>query len=161
MMNKREAMKLVITTQYTENYGDAEKPYWKLKGGSVYAIENLTQAQAERGAKSGLPNLSRLIESKNSMSEEYIVDVLAVEDAAPAGEPWDTVIVLKWNGREWLAREVMENEEHGYMHRGIARAVKTWVMLPEGERKDYKVVYTLRDGREAVGDDAAMKMLEE
>ena len=32
--------KLLITTQVYENYGDAEKPYWKPKGGGDYVIKN-------------------------------------------------------------------------------------------------------------------------
>lgn len=30
--------KIVITTQFLENYGDAERPYWKCKGGSDYVV---------------------------------------------------------------------------------------------------------------------------
>ena len=29
-------MKLYITTQYYENYGSADNPYWKAKGGEDY-----------------------------------------------------------------------------------------------------------------------------
>jgi len=32
--------KLMISTQVFENYGDADKPYWKAKGGSDYVIKN-------------------------------------------------------------------------------------------------------------------------
>ena len=31
--------KLLITTQVYENYGDADKPYWKAKGGGDYVIK--------------------------------------------------------------------------------------------------------------------------
>ena len=32
--------KLLITTQVYENYGDADKPYWKAKGGGDYVVKN-------------------------------------------------------------------------------------------------------------------------
>lgn len=32
--------KLLITTQVYENYGDADKPHWKAKGGGDYVIKN-------------------------------------------------------------------------------------------------------------------------
>jgi hypothetical protein len=32
--------KLLITTQVYENYGDADQPYWKPKGGGDYVIKN-------------------------------------------------------------------------------------------------------------------------
>jgi hypothetical protein len=34
--------KLLITTQVYENYGDADKPYWKAKGGSDYVVKNFS-----------------------------------------------------------------------------------------------------------------------
>ena len=32
--------KLVITTQYMENYGDKNDPYMKFKGGNTYELPN-------------------------------------------------------------------------------------------------------------------------
>lgn len=33
--------KLLISTQYMENYGDEDQPYWKYKGGSEYVVCNV------------------------------------------------------------------------------------------------------------------------
>ena len=33
--------KLLIQTQVYENYGDADKPYWKPKGGSDYVVKKI------------------------------------------------------------------------------------------------------------------------
>jgi hypothetical protein len=33
--------KLLIQTQVYENYGDADKPYWKAKGGSDYVVKKV------------------------------------------------------------------------------------------------------------------------
>ena len=35
--------KLLIQTQVYENYGDADKPYWKAKGGGDYVVKNFKQ----------------------------------------------------------------------------------------------------------------------
>ncbi len=48
-------MKLVICTQYRENYGTEDRPYWKMKGGNVYVVENLTMSQAQKAIASGCP----------------------------------------------------------------------------------------------------------
>lgn len=32
-------MKLVIDTQYRENYGDESAPYWKCKGGDTFIVD--------------------------------------------------------------------------------------------------------------------------
>ena len=34
-------MMIVLRTQYRENYGTPETPYWKNKGGSEYKITNV------------------------------------------------------------------------------------------------------------------------
>jgi ribulose bisphosphate carboxylase small subunit len=39
--------KWIVGTQYRENYGDSEKPYWKMKGGSDYAVEAATAEEAD------------------------------------------------------------------------------------------------------------------
>ena len=35
--------KLLIQTQVLENYGDADKPYWKAKGGGDYVVKKFKQ----------------------------------------------------------------------------------------------------------------------
>jgi hypothetical protein len=151
-------MKLVITTQYKENYGDAEKPHWKFKGGATYVVENLTLEQAVRGRDSH-PKLSQLIESQNSMSEEYIVGASIMQDQDSVCEPWEQVQVLSYEQGQWVARQTLINNEYGYMHPEIARADKRWVLLPQGQRKDFQVVYTLRDGRQARTDEEISQLL--
>lgn len=144
-------MKLVITTQYKENYGDEDQPHWKFKGGSVYVVENLTVEQAQRG-QANHPRLAELIEHRNSMSEESIVGVTIVQDQYDVCEPWETVQVLTSHGREWYARETIDNGRYGYMHPEIRRCIKSWRMLPQGERAEYSVTYVLHDGRTAHSD---------
>jgi hypothetical protein len=64
-------MILVITTQYSENYGNADQPYWKAKGSCDYKIKNIpTNLPGEQ-----YENIVRLAEFdySNDFSEEYVI----------------------------------------------------------------------------------------
>jgi hypothetical protein len=61
--------KLLITTQVYENYGDADQPYWKPKGGVDYVVKNIDVNRA-----SDIVNLvSGEIECNNEMFREYLI----------------------------------------------------------------------------------------
>ena len=83
-------MKLVIQTQYKENYAAHNEDYvqgvsvdhWKFKGGSTYVVENITPAQARNIEMDGIPHLTALIEERNESFEEYILDHDIVADDA-------------------------------------------------------------------------------
>lgn len=143
-------MKVAIYTQYMENYGSAEKPYWKMKGGSIYVIDNLTVEQAEKAVKTGCPTLRSLIEYDNPGAREYVRSVVPMYKAV--GEPWETVTKLAYVGGRWVASEVGENGEYGYMRREILRKRASWVMLPGGERGEYKCEYELQNGKVVASD---------
>jgi hypothetical protein len=70
--------KLVINTQYKENYnctGEGD-PYWKFKGGSEYIVsipEGMSIVHL-------INEVAPLIEYANEMSEEFILGHLVVED---------------------------------------------------------------------------------
>lgn len=68
-------MKLLITTQVYENYGDAEKPYWKAKGGSDYVVKNF-----KGYTTTTVMVLRDQIEQDNEMFREYILDFQLVAD---------------------------------------------------------------------------------
>jgi hypothetical protein len=59
---------LVISTQYRENYGTPDDPYWKNKGGFCYKVLN-----APVGVS--VSEIAKVcdIEYKSDMSEEYII----------------------------------------------------------------------------------------
>lgn len=65
-------MMLLIYTQYKENYGDANSPYWKFKGGCEYKILNFIGSDSE--AKSVIELVRSKIEYAHEFAEEYIVD---------------------------------------------------------------------------------------
>jgi len=71
-------MKILITTQYRENYGTAEDPYWKYKGGEDYFILGVDALKTAPGV---LVELVRgQIEYSNEYTEEYILDWELVAD---------------------------------------------------------------------------------
>jgi hypothetical protein len=77
-------MKLVIQTQFRENYGahdwdgKGECPqYWKFKGGDTYVVEvNLQEAQD----KSFYTRVAKCIEHSSDYAEEYIIGETLVDD---------------------------------------------------------------------------------
>ena len=71
-------MKILITTQYRENYGTAEEPYWKFKGGEDYFIEGVDPLKTAPGLL--VEQVRSEIEYANPMSEEYILDWELVAD---------------------------------------------------------------------------------
>jgi hypothetical protein len=140
-------MKLVIGTQYRENYGSESEPYWKFKGGSTYVVENITAGQRERIEREGIPTLKSLIEYSGPMTEEYILDYSIVEDSAPIGEPWETPTVCVYSDGAWHASTETLNDEYGYLRSDIGRKLEIYTMLPEGGRGDYTVEYYDRAGK--------------
>lgn len=146
-------MKLVITTQYRENYGahdwdgkGACPQYWKCKGGDVYVVPNLSEAQIKKVNASGIPNLTALIESRSEHSEECVIGWSVVNDDAKVCDEWDTPTNLYYEDGRWVARIYAENGEYGYMRREVASRFETYTMLTGGWHADHSVVYTMRNG---------------
>lgn len=79
-------MKMLIHTQYKENYGahcwngEGECPqHWKYKGGYVYIVNDVTIPQA-RSAEFWDKAMER-VSYKDNYAEEYVVDCYLAEDA--------------------------------------------------------------------------------
>jgi len=75
--------KLLITTQVYENYGSADEPYWKPKGGSDYVVKNFKGNRRRSLADSATEAVMILrsqIECDNEMFREYIIDFTIVAD---------------------------------------------------------------------------------
>ena len=69
-------MMIVIRTQYRENYGTEDQPYWKFKGGSEYKVTNVpTNAIIHEVVDA----VRSEVEYNGPMSEQYILD-WSVED---------------------------------------------------------------------------------
>lgn len=145
-------MKIVITTQVRENYGSAERPYWKCKGGDVYVVPNLSVAQTLKVKEGGIPTLKALIETRNEMFEEFVIDWSILDNDAVVCEKWETPFELHFKGGRWIANRTVENGEYGYMNRNVERKTEEYDMLPGGERGNYRVVYTMRNGDMVTGE---------
>ena len=146
-------MKLVIQTQYCENYGahtwdgEGECPqYWKFKGGETYVVPNLSQDQVTKVIEQGIPTLRALIEYSNEASREYILDWSVQDDADVVGEPWETPFELYWEQGRWVARRSVKNDEYGYLRADIGSKTEQYLMMMEGGRENYTVEYRDRSG---------------
>jgi len=69
--------KLLITTQVYENYGDADKPYWKAKGGSDYVVKKFKQFNKVTEVVMALRGQ---IEQDNEFFREHIIGWEVVAD---------------------------------------------------------------------------------
>jgi hypothetical protein len=146
-------MKIVITTQVRENYGDANKPYWKFKGGDTYVVPDLTVEQTIKVKENGIPTLKALIETRSDMFEEYVVDWAILDNDAVVCEAWETPYELRWIGGRWVANRTVENGEYGYMNQRVERRTEEYDMLMAGGRENYRVVYTMRNGDVVTGEE--------
>jgi hypothetical protein len=139
-------MKLVIYTQIKENYGSADKPYWKFKGGSTYIVPNLSAKQVLKIKDKGIPTLLSLIEDLNNSFEEYVQNWAILDDDVATHEDWDSPYILSFTDGKWVCTQVLEGSDWGF-HRSVKSCTKSYTMGKNGDRQDYKAVYTLVDGR--------------
>ena len=70
--------KLLITTQVYENYGSADEPYWKPKGGSDYVVKKFRGGN--EAATTAVMALRSQIECDNEGYREYILSWEIVGD---------------------------------------------------------------------------------
>jgi len=143
-------MKLVIDTQFCENYGahswdgQGECPQrWKFKGGETYVVPNITSAQQARIERDGIPTISALIETDNDYSKEYIINYRIVEDAAKAGEEWETPYELAYVDGKWIAHRFVPAED--YWTPGFVGKREQYEMLPAGAQAAYECEYVKKE----------------
>ena len=142
--------KLVINTQYEENYGahdwdgTGECPqYWKFKGGSTYVVPNF---KASADTQEVVNQLRDVIEYSNYGSKEYILDYSVVPSTDKVCEDWESPIQINLNAEQPIALKVIDNREDGFMKSEILEKTESWTMMPENERKDYSASYLMNDG---------------
>ena len=144
-------MKLVIHTQYRENYAahnedydhGVDTPHWKFKGGSTYVVPNFKDYS---NITEVMKNLSGLITYGNPASEEYILDWEVVEDNKQVCDSWETVTQIFISEDKVTALKVTDNREDGWMRSEILEKTEAWTMLPDSERAKYAASYLMRDG---------------
>jgi hypothetical protein len=98
-------MKILITTQYRENYGTAEEPYWKFKGGENYFILGVDPVKVAPGVL--VEQVRGQIEYSGRMSEEYILDWELVADDYVTDFERDQ---LEYEGRIQFPAKILELE---------------------------------------------------
>lgn len=76
-------MKLLICTQYYENYGSADVPYWKPKGGEEYFYDLFSfkfNDMASKKLQMIVDSLRDQVEWSDEFSKQYIISWSVVED---------------------------------------------------------------------------------
>lgn len=122
--------KIVIDTQYMENYSDDPKtPYWKSKGGSIYTIYGNWDTSIEEWSKveDVVREVSKLIEYSNPASEEYVIGSRVVDA--------DKTVTEDWENEKVIAKNFYGN--YVVTHETYYGSTESWVMLPEGDRENY------------------------
>jgi len=148
-------MKIVIQTQYCENYawnedgtlGTGPDAYWKFKGGSGYVVDcNLEQAQS----KDFWQMLEDHVCYANDASKEYILSMELFDECDFKMEDhfqeWETPIMITPTSFGLIASKKYINDEFGYMRPEIKSKFESWSMLPGQERKGYSCSFTMEDG---------------
>jgi hypothetical protein len=147
--------KIVINTQYMENYGDSLNPYMKFKGGSTYVVNTLNDGITENEVATIVAQVRPLIQmtmaDTNGGCEEYIIDFQVYDTIGEACIPeWETITELwfddKPGGGSWKALKVTDNRDNGWMRKEILEKTEAWTCGLAQERSDYSVSFLLEDG---------------
>jgi hypothetical protein len=131
-------MKLIIQTQYEENYGahdwdgEGECPQrWKFKGGATYVVKSLPVGELlDGGAERIINELRPLIEDDNESYREYLIDWSVADDCDGDGvEEWEKPWVITRDGGSFVATRLNDMYRENF--------VESYTMLEKGGRMDY------------------------
>lgn len=137
--------KLVINTQYLENYGTSESPYMKFKGGNTYVMDNcgdLDENQVATITAQVRPYITTTLIESNGGCEEYIIDNKVMGQRLPACDEWVTPTTFHIVGNKINFMKVTDNREDGWMRKEILEKTETWT----NNRESYKASYLMEDG---------------
>jgi len=137
--------KLVINTQYVENCGDVDSPNWKYKDGSTYIVNNITESQEANINRHGIPNLKKLIEYRDNMSEVFVIGYRVVDDNVVVNEDWEYPYILSYENNTWVCRRYEAND--GSFRQPVVSKISKYIMGPNGKRDNYECSYEIEDGR--------------
>ena len=157
--------KLVITTQYLENYGSRSNPYMKFKGGNTYVYKTsneLDQNQIATIVAQFKPSLMDL-ESSNGGCEEFILSAKVVPLSEKVCEDWESEIEFSFDTSTLYPTinfiTIVDDREDGWMRKEILEKTETWSFVPgqgNGSRAYYKAEFLMEDG-DSVIDDEGLK----
>ena len=144
--------KLVITTQYMENYGCAKDPYMKFKGGNTYELPNcgdLNENEIATIVAQVRPYITTTLIESNGGCEEYIIDFKVVSHSTKTVEDWETITEFcfdQFTG-DVNFMKVTDNREDGWMKKEILERTETWTGdMSDTKRANYKSEYLMEDG---------------
>ena len=144
--------KLVITTQYMENYGCAKDPYMKFKGGNTYELPNcgdLNENEIATIIAQVRPYITTTLIESNGGCEEYIIDFKVVSHSTKTVEDWETITEFcfdQFTG-DVNFMKVTDNREDGWMKKEILERTETWTGdMSDTKRANYKSEYLMEDG---------------
>ena len=145
-------MKLVIQTQFLENYGahdwdgeDVCPQRWKPKGGDTYIIDvSIRQAQD----MDFLTHIAQHIEYSNDFAREYIINESLVDDVdfkeSDHSPEWDAPKYLEWTQDGLRCTRTQMWEE--WRHDEVAGERHTSILEMGGETTHSLLEYLLKDG---------------
>jgi hypothetical protein len=130
-------VKLVLNTQYMENYGER----WKAKGGSTYVVTDKSLLSSPEA----LEEIRGHIGHSDDHSSEVVREEYIVSRDATVCESWETLNeIYRAEDGTYRVKSVTPNNDYGSMRHQIA--FKT-VDKPLGdERGDYSIEYELTNG---------------
>ena len=137
--------KLVIQTQYLENYGSRENPYMKFKGGSTYVMPNCGDMNSNAVATlvaQVKPFICTDFAQSNGGMDEYITDVSVEDHNKKVCEDWETVTNFWLTDGTVGFMKVTDNRVDGWMKSGILEKTESW----SNDRENYKAEYLMSDG---------------
>lgn len=147
-------MKLAIWTQDQENYGSAENPHWKMKGGDVYVYPNLTAKQAnaiykhQAAGTDPIPTLRGLIEYNLEQGKCQIIDVKVCDDDEQVCAEWEVPMELFYTNDAWYMSSCQTASEWtDHWSHELAEVFKSWKMEAEGSVSEFFQRYVFTDGR--------------
>lgn len=140
--------KILIQTQYQENYGTPNDPYWKFKGGEDY----LVYANDGEETVDVVNFLKPFLSVSTEMQKEYILgfeDITVDNPVANHINEWDTITEVYPGGNSdgsVKAIRNIDNRNDGWMRKEILEKTEAWTMLEGQERKNYSATYLMEDG---------------
>lgn len=159
-------MKLIIYTQHEENYGAHDwdgqgtcPQYWKPKGGEIYVVRHVSERNAERIEKNGIPTLTALLTQRNDSFRESINGWGVFEDTAPECEDWESPIYLTYNtiAGAWRAERRIKNTADHCLHQGIEQKIQRWFLSDQGP-SNYRCYYLLTNGKYCTAEDLPQEL---
>ena len=73
-------MMMVLRTQYQENYGTAEQPYWKNKGGQEFKVKNIPTDLTEQELLEVVDSLLPQVQYENEYQIQYLLNWTLEDD---------------------------------------------------------------------------------